>query len=102
MGSKHLFEAKRYLKFLESLGCNPNQFTWVLRSLDKSSIDLPKLAESLDLTWRPSQIKIIRPKSATWAEQYSQWVGIMPIDGSGDSLAIVMTKTLFWAKLSLP
>jgi len=99
-GSKHLTEIRRYLKFLSSLGFEPDQFSWLLRSLDKSNIELPSWAENLDAVWHPSKIKIIRPKNTKEAKYYQEWLGVIPVDKNGDSLAIAMKKTLFLAKIS--
>lgn len=99
-GKKHLHHLNRYLKFLESLGYAKNQFTCVLRVSDLSNLVLPKWTDKIKSKMMPSQIKTLKPKNLQEERFYSEWLGIMPVDTNGVSLAVAMKKTLFLAKLS--
>ena len=100
-GKKHLKVAKRYLKFKESLGADASEYVWVIRVMDKEKTELPQWANSLKEHWRPSGIKLIRPKAVRWVSTYAEWIGVLPVDEEGQALGMAMAKTIFLARLAM-
>lgn len=97
---KDLKDLKLLLRFLNSLGVRATEFSWMVRVLDTSAPTLPDWARKLGAKWAPTQIRAIRPKAMGGAASYAKWLGIFPIDSEGQSLGLVLSRTLFLARVS--
>lgn len=100
-GEKDLAAARKFLKFLNSLGCRTSEFSWVLRSIDASCATLPSWTTTLDMKWQPKLIKNIKPKKAASASSYSKWAGILPVLDHGLSIGLPVAHTMFLASLTI-
>jgi integrase len=98
-GVKDLEQARLVMKFLEGLGADKSEFCYVTRDIDTTRNKLPKWAHKLVTKWRPLHFKCIRPKNATGAKYYREWVGILPVDSTKRSLGLPVAKTIFLASL---
>lgn len=98
-GVKDLANAKTLMRFLESLGSDESEFTFVVRSVAGDQAALPAWSAKLGSRWKPSAMKIIRPKSEAGAASYARWIGILPVDSGETSVGLPVAKTVFLASL---
>lgn len=101
-GGKELPAAKRFLKFLGSLGCKDHEFCWVIRNSDISEKKLPTWADSLEKNWTPKAIKSIKPKKASSSKSYAEWLGVLPVLANGDSVGLPVAHVMLMASLTHP
>jgi len=100
-GTSDLPAAKRFLKFLESLGCKDDEFCWVIRTVEASTATLPPWAKSLENRWAPKTYKTIRPKKASSAGSYAKWLGILPVLENATSVGLPVAHIMFLASLTI-
>lgn len=100
-GEKSLAALGKFLKFLDSLGCKENEFSWVLRGAGDNCNTLPSWTTAIKTKWKPKLIKNIRPKKAASAASYSKWLGILPVLENGLSIGLPVAHTMFLASLTI-
>jgi hypothetical protein len=101
-GEKELTATKQFLKFLASLGCESDEFSWMLRTVEPSNPQLPSWTTQLNADWLPKSSTAIRPKKVTSASSYAKWVGILPVLADGTSAGLPVARMIFLASLTAP